>query len=106
MAPKRSIATAEIERRSGFLGNIGHCERCLGAEIGYLASGRLRGRLADVVEHQPRAFLGETNGNSFADSGADAGDDGYLVREPHASAYLETGTGVSSRLVTTLSIMP
>jgi len=42
----------------------------------------------------------------LADSGADTGNDGGLVGQPHASAYFDTGMGVSSRLVTTLSIMP
>src|SRR5258706_188462 len=43
----------------------------------------LAATLVDVVDHHPRAFLGEALGDAFAEAGAAAGDDRHLACEPH-----------------------
>ena len=89
--------------------NIGLHEDGLGAQSGYLAQSRLAGRFLNVGQHQPRAFLGEADGDRFADAGADPGNDGYLVSRvacESGSDGFETGAGASSRLEMTRSIMP
>src|SRR5215472_15799230 len=68
----------------------------LGPEVTDFFQSRLARMLADVVEHEFRAFLGKANGYGLTDTRTYTGDDGNLVGKPHGSQmcdYLETGTG-------------
>ncbi len=84
MPPKLPAALAEIARAPASWEMSATTRTACAPRSRTFWSVAWRRRLADVVEHQARAFFGETKRDGFSDAGADAGDDGSLVREPHA----------------------
>jgi hypothetical protein len=54
--------------------------------LAYLRPDLVQRLLADIVEHESRAFAGEEHGGRAADSTARAGHDCNLILEPHGLA--------------------